>query len=241
MTHRECCHTCHNAKWSPRRVSLYNKAHVLSNNRYPSWGNPTQLRISGGSTGLIVIETSGRLHPWPQNKRLCTMWTTYWMHTRQDNRRIQTELAFTLAKNATKPNPFEIISLQTTRKEINLKTEDNVGESSCNCGDGTDQRVQSLRLMMMMMMMMMTIQQLYVCHLPRPVRCYIHLYFLKKYKCSLHTNMVDNTTFYILHTKIHGNYPTLPHWENLFYWRQFILRKCRHTKMWKEINETRWS
>jgi len=32
------------------------------------------------------------------------------MHTRQD-RRIQTELAFTLAKNATKPNPFEIISL----------------------------------------------------------------------------------------------------------------------------------
>ena len=28
-------------------------------------------------------------------------------------------LAFTLAKNATKPNPFEIIPLQTTRKENN--------------------------------------------------------------------------------------------------------------------------
>jgi len=28
-------------------------------------------------------------------------------------------LAFTLAKNATKTNPFEIISLQTTRKENN--------------------------------------------------------------------------------------------------------------------------
>jgi len=31
---------------------------------------------------------------------------------------------FTLAKNATKPNPFEIISLQTTRKKNNWKTEE---------------------------------------------------------------------------------------------------------------------
>jgi len=38
--------------------------------------------------------------------------------------KIQTELAFTLAKNATKPNPFEIIPLQTTRKENNWKTEE---------------------------------------------------------------------------------------------------------------------
>jgi hypothetical protein len=71
-----------------------------------------------------VIETSGRLHPlWPQNKRLRMPWTTDWMHTRQD-RWIQAELVFTLAKNATKPNPFEIISLQTTRKETNWKTEE---------------------------------------------------------------------------------------------------------------------
>jgi len=34
------------------------------------------------------------------------------------------ELAFTLAKNAIKPNPFEIIPLQTTRKENNWKTEE---------------------------------------------------------------------------------------------------------------------
>jgi hypothetical protein len=34
------------------------------------------------------------------------------------------ELAFTLAKNATKPNPFEIISLQTRRKENNCETEE---------------------------------------------------------------------------------------------------------------------
>jgi hypothetical protein len=31
-------------------------------------------------------------------------------------------LAFTLAKNATKPNPFEIISLQTTKKKNYWKT-----------------------------------------------------------------------------------------------------------------------
>jgi len=34
------------------------------------------------------------------------------------------ELASTLAKNAIKPNPFEIIPLQTTRKENNWKTEE---------------------------------------------------------------------------------------------------------------------
>ena len=38
------------------------------------------------------------------------------------------ELAFTLAKNATKPNPFEIISLQTTRKE-NWKTEETLARA----------------------------------------------------------------------------------------------------------------
>ena len=71
-----------------------------------------------------VTETSGRLHPlWPQNKRLHTPRTTDYRHTRQD-RWIQTELAFILAKNATKPNPFEIIPLQITRKENNWKTEE---------------------------------------------------------------------------------------------------------------------
>jgi len=35
-----------------------------------------------------------------------------------------TELISTLAKNATKPNPFEIILLQTTRKENNWKIEE---------------------------------------------------------------------------------------------------------------------
>jgi len=35
----------------------------------------------------------------------------------------------TLAKNATKPNPFEIISLQTTRKKNNWKTEETLART----------------------------------------------------------------------------------------------------------------
>jgi len=73
---------------------------------------------------IEVTETSGRLHSlWPQNKWLHTPRTTDYRRTRQD-RRIQTELVSTLAKNATKPNPFEIIPLQTTRKENKWKTEE---------------------------------------------------------------------------------------------------------------------
>jgi hypothetical protein len=50
------------------------------------------------------------------------------MHTGQDIR-IQKELAFTLAKNATKPNLFEIISLQTARKENNWETEETLARA----------------------------------------------------------------------------------------------------------------
>jgi hypothetical protein len=62
------------------------------------------------------------------------------------------ELASTLAKNAIKPNPFEIIPLKTTGKEKKLEDRRNVGESSCKSGNGTDRRVQSLMFVMMMMM-----------------------------------------------------------------------------------------
>jgi len=41
--------------------------------------------------------------------------------------------------------------------QYQLEDRRNVGESSCNFGDGTDQRVQSLMFVMMMMMMMMMI------------------------------------------------------------------------------------
>jgi len=63
------------------------------------------------------------------------------MHTRH-NRRIQTELTFTLAKNATKPKSFEIISLQTTRKENNWKTEETLARAVITLQTERIKRVQ---------------------------------------------------------------------------------------------------
>ena len=57
---------------------------------------------------------------------------------------------FTIVKNATKPNPLEIIPLQPTRKENNWETEEAM-KSSCNSGDGTGQMAQPWMFMMMMM------------------------------------------------------------------------------------------
>jgi hypothetical protein len=51
------------------------------------------------------------------------------MHTRQD-RLIQKELAFTPAKNATQPDPFKIIPLQSTRKENNRETEETLARAA---------------------------------------------------------------------------------------------------------------
>ena len=97
-----------------------------------------------------IIETSGRLHPsWPQNKRVYTPWTKDYRHSRQD-RWIQTELAFTLAKNATKPNTVEIIPLQTTRKENNWKTEETLARTVVTLEKKRITLVQSLMFMMMM-------------------------------------------------------------------------------------------
>ena len=59
-------------------------------------------------------------------------------------------MASTLTKNATKPNPSKILQLQTAKEEDQLDDLKNVGESSYNPGDGTDQRVQSLVFMIMM-------------------------------------------------------------------------------------------
>jgi len=49
---------------------------------------------------------------------------------------IQTELVFTLAKNATKPNTFEIIPLQTIRKEKNWKTEEALARAAVSLETG---------------------------------------------------------------------------------------------------------
>ena len=38
-----------------------------------------------------------------------------------------------------------------------LEDRRSVGASSCNCGDGTDQRVQSLMMMMMMMVVVVVV------------------------------------------------------------------------------------
>jgi hypothetical protein len=82
----------------------------------------TETKNWGG--GNEAIETSGRLHPlWPQNKRLHSPRTTDRLHTRQ-GRWIQKELAFTPAENATKPNPFKIIPLQSKGKKNNWETEE---------------------------------------------------------------------------------------------------------------------
>ena len=49
--------------------------------------------------------------------------TADYRHTGQD--RLNTDgTGFQLAKNATKPNPFEIIPLRTARKENNWKTKE---------------------------------------------------------------------------------------------------------------------
>jgi hypothetical protein len=40
------------------------------------------------------------------------------------------ELAFTPAKNATKPNPFKIMPLQYTRKENNWETEETLARAA---------------------------------------------------------------------------------------------------------------
>ena len=64
-----------------------------------------------------------------------------------------------------------------------------VGASSCNYGDGTDQRIQSLMLMMMMMMMMMTIMTTVRYGTLHLVLCWVARDF-----CIIHTrrNVITN-------------------------------------------------
>jgi hypothetical protein len=62
-------------------------------------------------------------------RRLHTPRTTDWMHTRQDSW-IQKELALTPAKNATTPNTFKIIPLQSTRKENSWETKETLARAA---------------------------------------------------------------------------------------------------------------
>ena len=108
-------------KYSFEIIQHFNSTHIFIWVRKLDCDSFTETKNWSGRNE--IIETSGRLQPsWPQNKRLYTPWTKYYRHTKQD-RGIQTELAYTLAKNTTKHNPPEIIPLQTTRKENICKTE----------------------------------------------------------------------------------------------------------------------
>ena len=55
----------------------------------------------------------------------------------------------TLAKNATKPNPFEIILLQPTRKEYNWKTEEALARAAVTLETEGIKGSKSLMSMMM--------------------------------------------------------------------------------------------
>jgi len=98
-----------------------------------------------------VTETSGRLHPlWPQNKWLHTPRTTDYRHTRQDEYRRNW-----LSHLQRMPqNRIPLNHSNTDHKEgEQLEDRRKVGASSCNCEEGTDQKVQSLMFMMMMMIL----------------------------------------------------------------------------------------
>jgi hypothetical protein len=95
-----------------------------------NWALNSLTKTKNWSGRNEVTETSGRLHLlWPQHIWLNTLRNADYRHTRQD-RWIQTELAFTLAKNATKPNLYEIKPLQTTRKEDIWKTKEALAQAA---------------------------------------------------------------------------------------------------------------
>jgi len=95
-----------------------------------------------------------RLHPlWPQDKRLHTPRTTDYRHTRQD-RWIKNGTGFNTCKECHKTESLWNHTTTDHKQGEQLQDRRNVGESSCNFGDGADQRVQSLMFMMMMMIMM---------------------------------------------------------------------------------------
>ena len=100
---------------TPGNYPKRNKLHLEHGESLKTKSSSSNQCIRGPiSIGRTTSETSLQLH---------TPRTTDYRHTIQD-RRIETELSFTLAKNATKPNPFKIIPLQTTRKYNSWKTEE---------------------------------------------------------------------------------------------------------------------
>jgi hypothetical protein len=91
------------------------------------------------------------------------------MHSRHD-RRIQTEQVFTLAKTGAKPNSFEIILLQTTRKKNIWKNKEKLARAVITLETERIKRVQFFMLMMMMM-----------CFY-----CYVYVFLLLHMFCSVY-------------------------------------------------------
>ena len=122
-------------------------------NLYSTWCLTKTKNWSGRNE---VTETSGRLHiPFMTTKtnNLHTPRTTDYRHTRKDGW-IQTELAFNTCKECHKTESLWNHTTTDHKEGEQLEDRRSVGASSCNSGDGTGQRVQSLMFMMMMMMMM---------------------------------------------------------------------------------------
>jgi hypothetical protein len=77
------------------------------------------------------------------------------------------ELAFTLAKNATIPNPFEIIPLPPARKENSWKTKEALAREAVTLETEKDQWVQSMIFMMMIVIKIISIIMYMVLHVDK--------------------------------------------------------------------------
>ena len=66
---------------------------------------------------------------------------------------------FSTCKECHKPESLWNHTTTDNKEGEKLEDRRNVGESSCNCGDGTDQRVQSFMFMMMMMMITINVHR----------------------------------------------------------------------------------
>jgi len=62
---------------------------------------------------------------------------------------------FNACKECHKTESFSNHTTTDHKEGVQLEDRRNVGESSCNFGDGTDQRVQSLMLMLMLLLLLL--------------------------------------------------------------------------------------
>ena len=106
----------------------------------------------------LLRPLAGYNHLWPQHKWLHTpRITADYRHTTQD-RWIQTELAFNTCKECHKTESLWNHTATDRKEGEQLEDRRSVGESSCNCGDGTDQRVQSLMFIIIIIIIILCSQ-----------------------------------------------------------------------------------